>query len=127
MFIASLGEACCNASTPVNYSLVNGDNIDNASTFLQSDGTPIDLTGWTAKMTIAFPTPVELTTGNGGLSIPTPINGQVFIVVSSTITSAWDTGTYPYDFWLIATQSPVSENQYYSGTVTVTPSVSPVP
>ena len=117
MFTVSAGEQLCDGQTPVNYSLVAGDQINNSVTFNQSvGGDPINLTGYTAKMSIAFPNNlVELTTGNGGISIPTPANGEAFIIASSTQTNAWPIGTYNYDFWLISTLSPPSENQYFSG------------
>lgn len=104
----------------VNYTLFAGDYINTSATFLQSDGvTPMNLAGYYAKMQIGFPTPVILSTSNGGITIPTPTNGTIFLNALTSATSLWPVGTYSYDLWLEYPGSPTNANEYYSGTITV--------
>lgn len=79
--------------------------------YKDSEGEPIDLTGYTAKMQIRQtrnaedPALVDLTTENGGIII-TADEGLVTIIISSDITAALDVlinGVY--DFFLFAPEA----------------------
>lgn len=107
----------------LNMSMAAGDFV-NAQITLANAGVVMNLTGYSAKMSISMSPIVELTTVGGGLTIPTPTQGQVQINIATATSALWTPGTYKYDLWLI---SSGNEYQYLTGAFTVTPSVSPVP
>ena len=90
--------------------------------------TPVDLTGWTARMQIRpridSPTVLkELTTLNGGIVLG-GVLGSIEIVMSNAETAAinWVSGVY--DLGLISAGGKVRRHFY--GTVTVSPEVTRV-
>ena len=93
----------------------------------QINGVPIDLSGSEIKMTIGFPVPLLLTTGNGYISIVNAAYGQFSVNITSTETAAFAPGTYPYDLWIEPSSSPPVETQYITGYITVAASVTEVP
>lgn len=67
----------------------------------EDDGTAIDLTGYSARMMVrsaySDASPV-LDVGTGGwITIPTPANGEVQILVPDTETDDLEAGNYLYD------------------------------
>jgi hypothetical protein len=105
-----------------NFTIASGEYVTLQFAFA-NNGTALDLTGYSAKMQINFPSPLLLQTPSSGLSIPTPANGIVNLTIQTTQTDVV-AGTYPYDFWLIISGEPIP---YMSGNFIVTPSRTPVP
>ena len=106
----------------VNYTIYTGEYVT-LQYAITSGGSAMNLTGYSAKMQINFPTPLLLQTPSSGLAIPTPTNG----IVNATLTNAQTevvAGTYTWDFWLIISGQPVP---YLSGAIAVQQGVTPVP
>jgi hypothetical protein len=67
-----------------------------------SDGTPVDITGWTlhASMRVA-PTALdslgELTTENGGFALIDPPNGRMAIILDDSVTAILPVGRIFFD------------------------------
>lgn len=82
-------------------------------TWTQADGgSPINLTGFTARMHIRENTSdrltiVELTTENGRISLG-GVNGQITLLLSDAITSALDGSRGVYDLELISSGGEVT-------------------
>ena len=110
----------------LNASFAQGDNVSWAFTG-SINGAPINLTGSTIKMTIGFPSPVVLSTGNGGIAITNALQGQFTVNMSSSATAAFIAGQYAYDLWIEPQTSPPIENQYIAGTISVIASITSVP
>ena len=110
----------------LNASFAQGDNVSWAFTG-SINGAPINLTGSTIKMTIGFPSPVVLSTGNGGIAITNALQGQFTVNISSTNTAGYTPGSYSYDLWIEPQTSPPVETQYITGTISVSQSITSVP
>lgn len=87
---------------PANYTLqaYQGQTWDDSIVVNQADGTPTDLTGYSARMQIreeySSPTAfLELTAGNGRLSIPTPADGTIVFNVTASDMAALDLNYEP--------------------------------
>jgi hypothetical protein len=110
----------------LNAAFVQGDDVSLALT-MAINSTPVNLTGCSIKMTIATPTPLLLSTGNGGITVTDAPAGQFSINISSTTTAGMSIGTYPYDVWIEYQTSPPVENQYITGAITITKPITVVP
>ena len=111
----------------LNMFLAAGDNAVPQIT-VSLNSVPVNITGYTIKMTIKMGSAsVVLSTGNGGITITNAAAGQFTINMTTTITSAWPSGTYQYDIWLESQNSPPIENQYASGQITISQSITVVP
>ncbi len=86
-----------------------------------STGNLVDLTGYLLKMQIQFPTPVLLTSANGGISITGIGVGHFNFTESLT----YPTGVYPYDVWMTS-GSGVSDRMF-AGRFSVPHRVTPLP
>lgn len=67
-----------------------------------SDGTPIDITGWQLRSSLRqHPTApnvlAELTTENGGFVLVDPVNGRMAFTLDETVTEALPTGRIHFD------------------------------
>lgn len=113
-------------SQQLNVSFTQGDVVP-WSMMGQINGSPMNLTGATIKMTIGFSTPLVLSTGNGGIEIVNAAAGQFQINLSSDETAAFVPGIYPYDMWIESQSSPPVENQYVTGNISVIQSITVVP
>lgn len=110
-----------------NISITQGDTLAMYVQILQNLTTPLDITGASIRMTIAFPTPLILSTANGSIIIVDPENGIFTINIASTVTAALPIGAYSYDLWIENESSPIVENQYFNGSFTITASITEVP
>jgi len=85
------------------------------------NGTPIDLTSCTADMmlraTLSGADVLEFSTANGKITIPTPTNGTLNLVLTASQTAAITAGTYLYD--LLVTFPSGVVTRFIQGTVTV--------
>mgnify|MGYP000629649786 FL=1 len=94
-----------------NFRVFQGQTWNDTIAFTNdADDTPIDLTGFTARMQVRADITdanviLELTTGNGKLVIATPANGQLQFNVSATDMAAlpcnYDYQAWPYDLELV--------------------------
>jgi hypothetical protein len=71
----------------------------------QADGTPVDLTGYSAQMDVrtsktAETAVVELTTINGRITLG-GATGEITLMIPATITATLDPAAYVYDLELI--------------------------
>lgn len=88
------------------WAINQGSTINKLFEYRESDGTtPIDLTGYSARMQIrtridAVDIELELSTSNAGITIPTPTSGQLYVHMTSTQTAALDPRGYVYDIEL---------------------------
>jgi hypothetical protein len=78
-----------------------GSNLSLEIALKNADGTPLNLTGYTARMQLraSYTAPeiiVELTTENGRIVI-TPLTGVVKLLLDATTTAALIAKTYVYD------------------------------
>lgn len=111
----------------LNMRLTAGDEAKPVLT-VSIDSEPLDLTGYTVKMTIAIASGnIVLNTNNSGITINNPQAGQFTINMLTPDTADWDPGVWPYDIWLESQTSPPIENQYVVGQFTVNPSITSVP
>jgi len=121
-----------NQLSPVNYDtniiIIAGETVAQGVPIAQLNGTvstPINLTGYTAKMLINASTPLLLNTQNAGLTIPTPTNGIVIINITSAQSVALTPGSYSYDLFIVSASGV--ETAILAGTFTVALNNSPVP
>jgi hypothetical protein len=93
---------------PANYTLqaYQGQTWDDSIVVNQSDGTPTNLTGYSARMQIreeysSSTTILELNAANGRLTIPTPANGTIVFNVTAADMAAislnYEPKAYVYD------------------------------
>jgi len=94
-------------------------------TGIPPNNTVIDLTGFTIKMQINFPTPLLLNTGNGGIVIPDALNGIMQINIADTVSNQFVVGVYPYDIFTIDEAN--NAMCIMGGVFTVLQSVTPIP
>lgn len=91
--------------------------IEQGATFRQSldwksNGIPVDLTGYSARMQMRNPidSPViihELTTENGGINFLDVQNGQIELFISATNTSSFAFDSCVYDLEMVASNGDV--------------------
>lgn len=107
---------------PSNYDLVlyKGDYLPFAITLKDSNGVPLNLTGYTADCVIKS-TPASSTSYAATCTI-TPSAGKIDIVFPSSLTSTIAAGSYVWDFQLTDTDDNV--RTYFAGDVTVYAEVS---
>lgn len=96
------------------YQVVFGYNSGPISSY-----TPIDITGYLARLQILLPTPIEWSTANGLITIPTPTNGKFYVYVPNTDTAQYDFTQAPYEFEI--TPPSGSIRRLFRGTVTLRP------
>jgi len=96
------------------YQVVFGYNSGPISSY-----TPIDITGYTARLQILLTTPIEWSTANGIITIPLPADGKFHVYVPNTDTVQYDFVQAPYEFEI--TPSGGSARRLFRGTVTLRP------
>lgn len=106
--------------------------IDQGSTFvmtitLTTDGTtPIDITGYSARMQMrtshgAAATALDLSTGGGEITLSDPTAGEYTVTVDDATTAALTPGSYVYDFESVDTGGAVT--RIIEGSAVVSPEV----
>jgi hypothetical protein len=96
-------------------------------TYTDSNGTPINLTGYTAAMQVrqqysSADADLTLTSPSGGIVI-TPLTGVIVITMTATQTAALEEGYYVYDVELT---SGSYKDRLIQGQLTVAPEVTRV-
>jgi hypothetical protein len=113
----------------LNLKINRGETFRHILKWQDANETPIDLTGYTARMHIrssidAPTTLLELTTSNNKISFPNALEGEILLKLTAAETAAltWDTGVY--DLELVILVSAVEEvTRLVEGKVTVTKEV----
>lgn len=108
-----------------NFTIKAGETVAQAIQFFVSRTVPLDLSGYTLKSQINFPTPLLLTTENGGITIIDAELGKVQINIDSETTADLPIGCYPYDLWTVSGGG--EEKPWLCGTFSVVTSITPVP
>ena len=108
----------------VNITIEQGTDIENSYSVSNPDGSPLDLTGYsaTAKL-IKFPgstTTSSITSFNVGIVSST---GQVVTSIANTITSRLDPGRYYYDV-IVTSGADNKKTKIITGMALVRPSAS---
>ena len=101
-----------------------GETVAEALT-IANGSTPVNLTGYTLKMQIEFPTPLLLTTGNGGITLTNAVQGQAQINISDTTSATLPSGSFPYDLWMVSGGGVAT--RILSGLFTVSQNLAPIP
>lgn len=101
-----------------------GATFSRVITWKNSNGTPIDLTNYTARMQVranypATTTVLNLTTENGGITLGGAA-GTITLAATATATAAISADQYVYDLELI---TGAQVTRVVEGTFTVTPEV----
>lgn len=96
-------------------------------TYENPNGTPINLTGYTAASQLrSLPNSpsavITLTTENGGIAI-TPLTGVVALHATASQTMAIDEGTYYYDVEIYSPAIPSVVTRLVQGQITVSAEV----
>ncbi len=96
-------------------------------TYQNPNGTPINLTGYTAACQLrSLPNSpsavITLTTQNGGITI-TPLTGVVALHATATQTMAIDEGNYVYDVEIYSPANPSVVTRLVQGQITVSAEV----
>lgn len=111
--------------TPVIVNLIiKRDNDFNESfEFIQDDGSPMDLTGWTIKSDIRKgPSKLSELIVSFTLSIPLPTNGKVYLSLTDTQTGAMiGFNTAYYD--ILLTSPTGFDETYVEGSITINSSI----
>lgn len=89
------------------------------------DGNPVNITGYTMKMRIDFSSPLDLTTGNGGITIVSAVGGTAQINIPDNVSGVFTPGKYPFDFWTISGGGIAK--RWMTGYFTVQPQITPIP
>jgi hypothetical protein len=106
----------------VNITIEQGTDIENSYSVSNPDGSPLDLTGYTATAKlIKFPgSSTSLTSFNVGIVSST---GQVVTSIANTITSQLDPGRYYYDV-IVTSGADGKKTKIITGMALVRPSAS---
>ncbi|MDX1974486.1 MAG: hypothetical protein SFT92_02295 [Rickettsiales bacterium] len=122
MHIYTQGDSASGMTTTI--SILSGETVALAMT-LSSGGSPIDLTGYSLKSQINFPTPLTLNTTNSGITITNAANGVISLNISSAQSSVVEQGAYDFDLWMT---SPTDvETPLLTGKFLITPNIVAVP
>ena len=110
----------------VAMTIAQGESLPPGGGFaLSGAGGPLDLTGYSLKMEIAFTAPLILSTANGGITITDAENGMAQINITAADSAAFAPGTYAFDLFSI---SPAGESmRLFPGSFTVLKSITPIP
>lgn len=127
-----LNSECCDGPGMLtNLTSVVGGTVNQQFTLTQTnaDGTasPFDLTNSVVKMQIDFPTPLLLTSLNGGITLTDVGNGQGRIGISSTQSAAQPVGSFSYDFWTESNDEPPQTLQWFKGQYKLLARITPIP
>ena len=90
-----------------------------------NNGVALNITGYSAKMRINLSTPLDLTTGNGGIILTTPASGILTINIPVATSVAMAPGSYPYDLWI--EDASGHPTQLLAGNFVVNAAVTPLP
>ena len=116
----------------VNIAITAGETVALAMTIAINTGTaanpiltPINLNGYSLKMQINTPVPIDLNTTNGGIVITNAPAGQAQIKMPSSMTAPLPVGPYPYDLWMVSGDG--IETPLWPGVFNVMQNITPVP
>lgn len=113
------------SGTATNLAIAAGETVAESLT-IAAAGIALNLTGYTLKMQINFPSlPLLLTTTNGGIAITNATQGIVQINVADTVSDRLAVGTFPYDFWMISGGGIATRLLY--GSFTIIQNITPIP
>lgn len=110
-----------------NIEVDQGATLSRTITWKNADGTPMDLTGYTALMHVresvgSATVELELSTENGRLVLGDE-TGTVQILVDAATTSAMAAKTYKYDLEMVSADSPAIVTRLIEGDFKVRPEV----
>jgi hypothetical protein len=111
--------SCCEQQQLVNVALFQGETLSLVVKF------PFDVTDYVFTSTISFPTPLELTNGDG-IEIIDSENGEITLNLTSEQTQDTAPGQYPFDFWSSAPGSPTFNTEEFSGFINIFPSITQI-
>ena len=81
--------------------ILSGETV-NFSSNVASGGSPLNITGYTLKAQINFPTPLIISNTTSGITVNDAANGTFTVNIPSFTTEAVDCGAYSYDLWMIS-------------------------
>ncbi len=105
--------------------MIAGETIAMSVTLTTASDVAINLTGYTAKCEIGLPTPILLTTENGGITLVNATLGQIQLNITSAVSAAFAPGAYPFDAWIVSVSG--TETAILKGLVTIESNITPVP
>lgn len=105
-------------------SIISGETVALAMTLSASE-LPINLTGYSLRCQINFPTPLLLTTANNGVIITNASQGAISLNIGSAQTADIEQGVFDFDLWM--TSAGGGETPLLTGKFSVTPNITPVP
>ena len=106
----------------VNITIEQGTDFENVYTVTNPDGTPLDLTGYTAAAKIIKFPGSSTTSSSFNVGIITSA-GQVIVSMANTVSGALTPGRYYYDVIITASASN-KKTKIIEGMALVTPSAS---
>ena len=105
-------------ASKINLKIEQGATFDYPLAWQDETGTPINLTGYTARMQIRSDIRsdvvlLSLTTENGMIEL-TPLEGKIRILIPASITEdiTWNSGVYDLELVLPGTPSPDNDYVY---------------
>ena len=105
----------------VNITIEQGTDFENVYTVTNPDGTPLDLTGYTAAAKIRkFPSSTSSSSFSVGIVTSA---GQVVVSMANTVSGALNSGRYYYDV-IITSGVSSKKTKIIDGMALITPSVS---
>jgi hypothetical protein len=119
------GEVSCCGVNVVDANIKQGETINVQLAFTNPDGSALNITGYSLKMQVNFPTPVLFSTGNGGITITNAAGGLAMLNDTDLHTEAYPVGGYAYDVFTISGGS--DSICYMQGIFNVLQSVTPIP
>jgi hypothetical protein len=81
--------------------ILSGETV-NFTTTVNSGGSPLNITGYTLKAQINFPTPLIVSNTTSGITVNDAANGVFTLNIPSSTTEAVECGAYNYDLWMIS-------------------------
>lgn len=116
-------DGCCGSG--ICATLTQGESVSNQIAFTSDGTTALNLTGYAIKMRINFPTPLDLNTTNGGITITNAVGGLARINIADTVTEEFEIGTFPYDLFTISGSG--QSICWFSGDFVVQAGITPIP
>mgnify|MGYP007083439191 FL=1 len=97
---------------PMNIDAFSGETLSLSFTCKDSDGDPVNLTGYTARASVRTTPTATAVALNLSPTIPTPANGIVLVNVSDEATAAIAAGIY---YWDLVLDTPAGSVIYIAG------------
>ena len=112
------------AGGDINFLIAAGETVAEAVT-IAAGGVLVNLTGYSLKMQINFPSPLLLDTGNSGITTTNATQGAAQINISSATTETFGASSGLYDFWMISGSGVAT--RLFGGLFSVNSSITPIP